>query len=184
LSAYPNPQQILVGLWGDVFYIKWLAKWLFIPIHIWSLQKKKLFNRHLSGNEYNILFHDQNPLTGHYELVLSWVCKVSIQAKVPSTSSSDCHLSPSNIETNYHCIHHTLYRDKLLKCQVLSFDWHESLFQSICFLVDEYNMISIRKCTSQTFYNAYLGQENSAIECLQKDLPHFGLQVVHGVLEW
>jgi hypothetical protein len=61
------------GLWGDTFCIWWLAKWLNISIGIWSLTRKRrylLFNKTASRDSYCILFHDANPLSGHYEPLL------------------------------------------------------------------------------------------------------------------
>lgn len=69
-SACSDPFSPSFGLWGDVFCIKWLAKWLSIPINVWSLTKKTIylrFNQHVLGYEYNILFHDHNPASRHYE---------------------------------------------------------------------------------------------------------------------
>ena len=43
-----------------------------------------------------------------------------------------------------------------------------SLFHSICLLVDGYDMVSLRKCSSQTFCNAYLGQKKIVIDLLHK----------------
>ena len=74
LYAYFSPPQNRLGLCGDVFYIEWFAKWLSIPIQVWSLKKQRVylhFNPHISGYQYNILFDDQNPSNGHYEPILS-----------------------------------------------------------------------------------------------------------------
>lgn len=30
-----------VGLWGDLFYVQWKARWLNIPISIWLFTRKK-----------------------------------------------------------------------------------------------------------------------------------------------
>jgi hypothetical protein len=61
------------GLWGDTFCILWLSKWLNISIGIWSLTIKTrylLFNKTASSDPYCILFHDANPISGHYEPLL------------------------------------------------------------------------------------------------------------------
>ena len=61
------------GLWGDIFCIKWLSKWLKISIRVWSSMNKKIylhFNSTLSKNTYDILFHDQNPLGGNFQPLL------------------------------------------------------------------------------------------------------------------
>ena len=53
-----------------------------------------------------------------------------------------------------------LSRYHLIRCQVpATLDCHDSLFHSICFLVNGYVMALLRKCLSQTFCNAYLGKK-------------------------
>jgi hypothetical protein len=61
------------GLWGDTFCIWWLPKWMNISIGIWSLIRETiylLFNKIASCDPYCILFHDDNPVSGHYEPLL------------------------------------------------------------------------------------------------------------------
>ena len=59
-----------VGLWGDIFCIKWLSKWLNIQVSVWSSTRKSKylhFNNASDRHAYSILFHDQDPLHGHFE---------------------------------------------------------------------------------------------------------------------
>ena len=61
------------GLSGDTFFIRWLSKWLNIPIGVWSLTMKTrylFFNHDLDKIPLNILFHDTNPISGHFEPLL------------------------------------------------------------------------------------------------------------------
>ena len=61
------------GIWGDMFCIHWLPKWLNIPIRVWSKTKINpylYFNSTLANNIYDILFHDENPRVGHFETLL------------------------------------------------------------------------------------------------------------------
>lgn len=58
------------GLWGDIFCIHWLSSWLKIPIRSWSKTKMRIylhFNSSLMANTLDILFHDEDPLNGHFE---------------------------------------------------------------------------------------------------------------------
>jgi hypothetical protein len=69
-SASTNLNQTERGLWGDTFCIRWLDKWLNVSIGIWSLTKKTryfLFNKDENTEQYCILFHDANPINGHFE---------------------------------------------------------------------------------------------------------------------
>ena len=62
------------GLWGDIFYIHWLSNWLKIPIRVWSKTNAIAylhFNSSLATNTYDILFHDEHPLNGHFEPLVS-----------------------------------------------------------------------------------------------------------------
>lgn len=70
------------GLWGDTFCIHWLSLWLDTPICIWSLTRKKpylYFNKDVPHPTISILFHDINPLAGHYEPIFS---RVSIYNRI------------------------------------------------------------------------------------------------------
>ena len=70
LSTKPTQPSDEVGLWGDIFYIKWLSKWLNIHICIWSKTRGKKyldFNHNLDIEPYNIFFHDEKPLNGYFE---------------------------------------------------------------------------------------------------------------------
>ena len=62
------------GLWGDTFCIRWVSKWLKIAIAIWSTttkQKYLHFNNNITKHTYSILFHDKNPIGGHYKPIIS-----------------------------------------------------------------------------------------------------------------
>ena len=78
------------GLWGDTFCIHWLSLWLNIPICIWSLTHKRSylhFYKNASHSTISILFHDVNPLDGHYEprfsKVTAYNIMQTIQEKLP-----------------------------------------------------------------------------------------------------
>ena len=149
-DSHGNPS----GLWGDPFCIKWFANWLSIPIRVWSFARKKIdlhFNEKISGYQYNILYHDQNDSIEHYEPILSQLCQFTIHPTMPLRSLSICQLKPLNMQTHYESIHNALSRKQLLRCKAPSYDCHDSLFESICFLLGEYDMMSLRKCASQTF---------------------------------
>lgn len=65
LSAVPRLDSKEYGLWGDLFCIKWLSKWLNVQICVWSSTTKSKylhFNEESQGNTYSILFHDENPI--------------------------------------------------------------------------------------------------------------------------
>jgi hypothetical protein len=69
LSASSNVNENERGLWGDTFFIRWLEKWLNISIVVWSLTRKTKyfhFNRNANADPNCILFHDANPISGHY----------------------------------------------------------------------------------------------------------------------
>jgi hypothetical protein len=70
LFAFANQPENERGLWGDTFFIRWLANWLKISIAVCSVTRKiryLIFNKSASRDLYCILFHDSNPLVGHYE---------------------------------------------------------------------------------------------------------------------
>jgi len=81
LPASQNNGESESGLWGDTFFIRWLAKWLGISIGIWSVKNKTrylLFNGSASNCPYSVLFDDTNPLSGHYEpLLYNKICIVT-----------------------------------------------------------------------------------------------------------
>lgn len=69
-TANPKITNDELGLWGDIFCIQWLSKWLNIGICVWSstMGKKYLhFNEFLTSKPYSLLFHDVNPVSGHFE---------------------------------------------------------------------------------------------------------------------
>ena len=91
-SASTNIKESERGLWGDTFCIRWLAKWLDISIAVWSLTRKTrylLFNQHENAIPYCILFHDANPVSGHYEPL--------VYQKFPICISNQCHIYLSHI---------------------------------------------------------------------------------------
>ena len=164
LSTYSSPPQSRLALWGDVLCIKWFAKWISIPIQVWSLTKQRIylhFNPHIFGYQYNILFHDQNTSNGHYEPILSQLDQSIAYPTMPLTCHNVCQLEPSNIQKDFEAIDNALSRDHLIRCQVPTLDCRDSFFHSICLLVYDYDMVSLRKCASQTFCNAYLGQKKN-----------------------
>jgi hypothetical protein len=71
---------------GETFFcVHWLSKWLNIPIQIWSKTQMKPylhFNSNLNNNTYDILFHHDNPLAGHFEPLL---CKRHIAGPIVKT---------------------------------------------------------------------------------------------------
>ena len=74
LSASPTRGNSEIGLWGDVFCIHWLSKWLNIQECVWSLTRGKKylhFNSTSHAESYSLLFHDNNPLYGHFEPLVS-----------------------------------------------------------------------------------------------------------------
>jgi hypothetical protein len=105
------------GLWGDIFCIHWASNWLKIPIRVWSKSRMKSylhFNLNLSTNTYDILFHDENPLAGHFEPLL---CKKTI------------HRSP------------TLQENKVNEVHMFESTYGESSFETLCQLQNnEYNV--------------------------------------------
>ena len=69
-STNPTIGNSEIELWGDVFCIYWLSKWLNIQVCVWSLTRGKKylhFNRTSHVESYSLLFHDNNPLCGHFE---------------------------------------------------------------------------------------------------------------------
>jgi len=65
LIALPYSQHNEIGLWEDVFHIKWFTRWLSISICVWSFMKRVWylhFTRKKYGYEYNILFQDKKKL--------------------------------------------------------------------------------------------------------------------------
>jgi hypothetical protein len=83
--ASTNLNETERGLWGDTFCIRWLAKWLNVSIGIWSLTKKTryfLFNKDANTYQYCILFHDANPINGHYEPLFAKKCPDALLKKL------------------------------------------------------------------------------------------------------
>jgi hypothetical protein len=73
LFAFANQPENERGLWGDTFFICWLANWLNITIVGWLVTRKRmyfLFNKNAGRDLYYILFHDSNPFAGDYEPLL------------------------------------------------------------------------------------------------------------------
>ena len=88
------------GLWGDIFCIHWLSKWLNIRIRVWSITQMKPyldFNSSLNNNIYDILFHDNNPLAGHFEPIL---CKGKINS-INSQQDKEMPTKYENIEEQW-----------------------------------------------------------------------------------
>ena len=100
------------GLWGDIFCVHWASNWLRRPIRIWSKSQARSylhFNSTLSTDTYDILFHDENPLAGHFEPLLSKNqidgCSNIEQSKVqkfnmPRTMDGESSLQKVSLENN------------------------------------------------------------------------------------
>ena len=116
------------------------------------IDKKRIyfhFNPRIYGYQYNILFHDQHPSNGHYEPILSQLDQSITYPTMPLTCHNVCQLEPSNIQKDIEAINNALFRDHFIRCQVpTTLDCHDSLFHSICFLLDGYAMVSLRKSSS------------------------------------
>ena len=73
ISASSNLPIETRGLWGDIFCIHWVSNWLIVPIRVWSKTQAWCylhFNSTIGTNTFDILFHDENPINGHFEPLL------------------------------------------------------------------------------------------------------------------
>ena len=151
MSIYASDTSIppAIGLWGDVFCIKWFSKWLDVSVSVWSFTKQTKylhFNKGTSEYEYHILFHDQNPSCGHFEPLLSYqLTNTSFKSDNPSTlTMSSCAFEA--IPLHIQSIQTILLEHQLcLFSTTTTIDCHESLFESICTFAPWFNVPSIRK---------------------------------------
>ena len=65
----------MCSLWGDPFCIKWFSICLSILVNVCLYTNGKCyisFNLEIDQYQYNILFHNQNSICGHFEPLLSY----------------------------------------------------------------------------------------------------------------
>lgn len=171
------------GLWGDTFCIRWLSKWLNIPIGVWPLTRKTkylFFNHHLDTIPLNILFHDTNPVTGNFEPLLHKI--------LPRCNSvQNYYLSPlcKNLENHYESIFHEMKihgfhiaKKTMSKCP-------NSMFSAIFHLIaPEFDEKSLRLYVVQYFCNALMGRDENALHFLEKHLTSETIQSQTMVAGW
>lgn len=133
-SASTNIKESDRGLWGDTFCICWLAKWLDISIAVWSLTRKTryfLFNQHENTIPYCILFHDENPVSGHYEPLLYQKFPIRICNQSNIYLSSIC----KDIESHWMHIADNMLLNELMIAKKMPSNCGDSLFNAIFYLV-------------------------------------------------
>ena len=172
------------GLWGDMFCIHWLSKWLSIPIRVWSKTKMKpylYFNSTLVNNTYDILFHDENPLAGHFEPLL---CKKQIHM-INDHLHTEKTTRYENIDHQWIQIQNRMLANGLERaCGFNSADG-ETSFQTICHLTEnEYDAPCLRRVVAQTFSNAIMQNDSFAIKCIERYINIDILKNVPGVANW
>lgn len=130
------------------------------------------------------MFQIMNTTSGHYDPFLSRTWKSNASPALLMPPHSICRTMPSNDVTSSFSIQNALSKERLVRCQLASSDCHDSLFESIAFLIPGYDMLSLRKCASQTFCNSYLGHKTNAIDTLQTHLLHSTLHQSCIDLSW
>jgi hypothetical protein len=172
------------GLWGDTFCIRWLAKWLNISIGIWSLTRKRrylLFNKTASRDPYCILFHDANPLSGHYEPLL--YKKLSIC----NLGGSDIYLSLTckDLQSHWKRIMHHIHSHGLHIATTITSTCGDSLFNAIFYLIaTEFDVHSLCLYTVQSFCNAIIGGSQQAFNCLHQHLLPYLIESMPTIGSW
>jgi hypothetical protein len=176
LSASPNVNINERGLWGDTFCIRWLAKWLNIPVAIWSLTRKTrylYFNRDAAIDPYCILFHDANPVSGHYEPLLYKKLSTCNFEETNTYLSQMC----ENLECHWNSIMHRMHTHGLRRAITNTSSCGDSLFVAICYLIaTDFNVQSLRLYIVQSFCNAITSSDPNAFHCLHQ---HLSCNVIH-----
>ena len=169
-SASTNIKESDRGLWGDTFCIRWLAKWLDISIAVWSLTRKMrylLFNQHENAIPYCILFHDANPVSGHYEPLVYQKFPICI------CNQSNIYLSPicKDIESHWMHIANNMLLNGLTIAKQVTSNCGDSFFNAICYLVaTEFDAECLRLCIVKSFCNALMHKNKEALHCLEQYL--------------
>jgi len=174
-SASTNIKESDRGLWGDTFCIRWLAKWIDISIAVWSLTRKTrylLFNQHENAIPYCILFHDANPVSGHYEPLVYQKFPICI------CNESNIYLSPicKDIESHWMHIANNMLLNGLTIAKQVTSNCGDSLFNVICYLVaTEFNAECLRLYIVQSFCNALMHKNQEALHCLEQYLVVYAI---------
>jgi exonuclease III len=170
LSASPNLNINKRGLWGDTFCIRWLAKWLNIPVAVWSLTRKTrylYFNKDANIDPYCILFHDANPVCGHYEPLLYKKLSTCNFEETNNYLSQMC----KNLECHWNSIMHRMHSHGLRRAITNTSSCGDSLFVAICYLIaTDFNVQSLRLYIVQSFCNAIKSSDPNAFHCLHRHL--------------
>jgi hypothetical protein len=170
LSASPNLNINNRGLWGDTFCIRWLAKWLNIPVAVWSLTRKTrylYFNKDANIDPYCILFHDANPVCGHYEPLLYKKLSACNFEEANNYLSQIC----KNLECHWNSIMHRMHSHGLKRAIPNTSSCGDSLFVAICYLIaTDFNVQSLRLYIVQSFCNAIKSSDPNAFHCLHRHL--------------
>ena len=163
------------GLWGDTFCIRWLSKWLNIPIGVWSLTMKTrylFFNHHLDTIPLKNSFHDTDPISGHFEPLL--------HKKLPRWNFvQNYYLSPlwKYLEKHYESIVNEMKIHGLYIAKTTMSKCPNSMFSAICHLIaPEFDEQSLRLYIVQSFCNALMGRNEDALHCLEKHLTNETIQ--------
>jgi hypothetical protein len=151
LSSSPNLNINERELWGDTFFIQWLAKWFNIPIAVWSLTRKTrylYFNKDANIDLYCILFHDANLVSGHYEPFIYKKLSMCNFEETNNYLSQIC----KNLEFHWNSIMHRMHTHGLRREITNTSSCGDSLFVEICYLIEiKFNVQSLRIYVVQSF---------------------------------
>jgi hypothetical protein len=183
LSASSNVNENERGLWGDTFCIRWLEKWLNISIAVWSLMRKTKylhFNKNANADPYCILFHDANPVSGHYEpLLYKKLARCNLEQ--PNT-----YLSPmcKNLEYYWKCNMDKMHSYGLSKAIPVVSSCGDSLFEAIFYLIaTDFDVQSLRLYIVQSFCNAMKSGDQNALHCLHEYLGPGPYRIIQQLLQ-
>jgi hypothetical protein len=134
LYASANQPENERGIWGDTFFIRWLANWINISITVWSVTRKRrylIFNKNASRDLYCILFHDNNPLGGHYEPLLYKIYSICNFGRSNTYLSLVC----KELEFHWKRRMQDMHSCGLDIATTSTTSCGESLFTALCYLV-------------------------------------------------
>jgi hypothetical protein len=155
-----------------------------ISIGIWSLTRKKiylLFNKIASTDPYCILFHNVNPVSGHYEPL--------IYRKLPICNLGGIHIYLSLIckylESHWKRIMDRIHFHGLHIATTIASSCGDSIFNAIFYLVaTEFDVQSLQLYTIQSFYNVIIGGNQQDFSCLHQHLSPYLLESTPKIGSW
>jgi len=123
------------------------------------------FNSTLSNNIYDILFHDQNPLAGHFQSLL---CKRQTNTN-NSHENNEKLMKYENIEQQWTKIENKMLESGLQRAHEFNSSDGENCFKTICHLTkNEYDVPCLRNIMENAFTNAIMHNDPFAFRCIEK----------------